>query len=72
MKKQYKLLNNQKRGGLAWVPKNLGTLCFFPGDEQLDKPGLIQSDAGYLLGENLISRLGASFCLNNHLNGFSI
>jgi len=52
--------------------RNLGILIFFPGDELLDNPGLIQSEAGYLLGDILISRVGISFCLNSHLNGFYI
>jgi hypothetical protein len=62
MRKQYILLNNQKRGGLILVPRNLVTLAFFPGEEQLDKPGLMQSEAGSLLGEILIYLLGAYFC----------
>ena len=51
---------------------NLGIFVFFPGDELFDNPGLIQSEAGYLLGDILISRVGISFCLNSHLNGLSI
>lgn len=66
------LLNNQKSGGLTLAPRNLVTLTFFPGEEQLDKPGLEQSEAGSLLGEILIYLLGASLCWNNHLNGLSI
>lgn len=55
--KQYKLLNNQKRGGLVLDPRNLGSFSFFPGEELADKLGLTQSEAGILFGESLISLL---------------
>ena len=54
------------------LPRNRGTLSFFPGDELSERAGLMQSEAGYLLGESLISRLGIYFCLNSHLKGFSM
>jgi hypothetical protein len=54
--------------------RNLGTLIFLPGDgdELLESLGLIHSEAGIFWGENRISRVGISFCLNSHLKGFSI
>jgi hypothetical protein len=57
-----------------FVAKNLGTLIFLPGDgdELLDSLGLVQSEAGVFCGERRISRIGISFCLKSHLNGFSI
>lgn len=54
IKKHKNLLNNQKRGGLTLDPRNFGTFNFFPGDKQLDKPGLLHSEAGYLFGDSRI------------------
>lgn len=42
------------RGGLILAPRNLVTLNFFPGDEDDESPGLTQSEAGSLFGDNLI------------------
>ena len=56
------------------VARNLGTLIFLPGDgdELLESLGLMQSEAGVFCGERRISRIGISFCLKSHLNGFSM
>lgn len=72
LKKPLYLLNNQKRGGRTLAPRNLVTFAFFPGEEQLDNPGLMQSEAGSLLGDILIYLLGAYLCWNNHLKGLSM
>lgn len=72
IKKTIIFIKNQKRGGRTLAPRNLVTFAFFPGEEQSDNPGLMQSEAGSLLGDILISLLGTYLCWNNHLKGLSM